>query len=130
MPKNNNKEFKFSIKDDFDFIIEEGNNTSINLRKIAWGDSTNFKLDLRKWVYQDGEERAYKGVTLTEEGGDELANVLVSQGYGDTQKILSDLKKREDFDKPNNIIKMNTDESEDEEYYDPKELLDSIAEGV
>lgn len=123
--KNNNKEFTVDIKPGFDFIIEEGGNTSINLRMISW-NGRDHKLDLRKWTYkEDGQEQAMKGVSLTEEGGNELASVLVEQGYGDTKRIVNAIKKRQEYD--NSLDSINTDEIEEddgsEEYYDPSELF-------
>lgn len=112
--------FTFSMKEGFDFVIEEGNNTSINLRKIAWGDSANHKLDLRKWAYQNGEERAMKGVTLSDEGASELACVLVENGYGDTNRLQKAILKRNG---ETVIEEKPFEDNELEEYYDPKELL-------
>lgn len=120
---NSNKEFKMEILPGFDFIIEEGANTSINLRKISWG-GRDPKLDIRKWSYQDGQERAMKGVGLTNEGANELSNVLVEQGYGDTKRIINAIKQRQDYD--GSINSIETDEDNDdgsEEYYDPSELF-------
>lgn len=120
------KDFTMEIQDGFDHIIEEGQNTSLNLRKINW-NGRGFKLDLRKWNYQDGQERANKGVTLTEDGASELANVLVSEGYGDTKKIIKAIQKRDDYnDSMNHINDVEVEEDDgSEEYYDPSELLSS-----
>ena len=41
------KEFSYEIIPDFDFIIEEGQNNSTNLRKISW-NGREPKLDIRK----------------------------------------------------------------------------------
>ena len=57
-----NKDFSFEIIPDFDFILEEGSNTSVNRRKISW-NGRDPKLDIRKWSYNDGEERMLKGCT-------------------------------------------------------------------
>lgn len=120
--KNNNKEFKMEIKDNFDFILEEGQNTSINLRKISWNDRPA-KLDIRKWNYLDGKETAMKGVGLTDEGAHELAAVLVENGYGDTARLIKALKQRKDYnDNPKQIINAEYDDGE-ESYYDPSELF-------
>ena len=73
--KSNNSSFSFKMEEGFDFVLQEGQNTSTNLRKIAWGDSSEAKIDIRKWSYTNGEERALKGVTLSDDGASELANL-------------------------------------------------------
>lgn len=124
-----NKEFTMEIEDGFDFIIEESGNSSLNLRKISW-NGREPKLDLRKWNYNEGHEIAMKGVTLSDDGADELTGVLVEHGYGDTRRILKALKIRTDYeeaisniDKTDDINSSYDDESE--EYYDPRELLNA-----
>ena len=47
--KSNNSSFSFKMEEGFDFVLQEGQNTSTNLRKIAWGDSSEAKIDIRKW---------------------------------------------------------------------------------
>ena len=122
------KEFVCNIDEKFgDFIIEERGNSSINVRKVSWGEGSAYKLDIRKWLYlEDGTERASKGVTLTDEGVDELTGVLAEQGYGDTKRVLKALSKRDDFDNAyntmNDVEEGIIDEGSDD-YYDPKELL-------
>ena len=122
-----NKEFTMDIQEGFDFIIEESGNSSINLRKISW-NGRDHKLDLRKWNYQDGKERAMKGVTLTDEGADELSGVLVEQGYGDTKRIAKAISKREEY---NDVMQHLNDKEKiiddgSEEYYDPAEILGPV----
>lgn len=125
MARENNKELTMEIKEGFDFIIEESGNSSLNLRMIGW-NGREPKLDLRKWSYADGKERALKGVTLTEKGASELSGVLVEQGYGDTRRIAKALTKRENYEE---VMQHIDDPDEDiyyedsEEYYDPSELL-------
>lgn len=124
-----NKEFTMEIQEGFDFIIEESGNSSVNLRKVSW-NGRPAKLDLRKWSYADGQERALKGVTMSDEGADELTGVLVEQGYGNTKRIAKALTKREEYDE---VMKHIDDVEEDmnddsEDYYDPSELLGSIYE--
>lgn len=122
-----NKEFTMEVKEGFDYIIEESGNSSLNLRKVSW-NGRDFKLDLRKWNYQDGQERAMKGVTLSDDGADELSAVLVEQGYGNTKRIAKALTQREDYDevmKHLNDVEEETDDGS-EEYYDPSELLGSV----
>lgn len=122
------KEFTMDIIPGFDFIIEEGQNTSLNLRKVSW-NGRDAKLDLRKWSYQeDGSERAMKGVTLSDEGADELTCVLTEQGYGNTKRIIKAIQAREDYESAMNTLNDPEDENDDgsEEYYDPSELLGEV----
>ena len=116
----NVKSFSFTKLENFDYILEEQGNTSINLRKIDWGDKGNFKLDIRKWSYQKGQERAMKGITLNKEGADELALALVTEGYGNTSKLRMALENRSD---DNTSYENNYVDDDEEEYYDPKELI-------
>ena len=124
MARDNNKEFTMDILEGFDYIIEESGNSSLNLRKVSW-NGREHKLDLRKWNYQDGQERAMKGVTLSDEGADELSAVLVEQGYGNTKRLLKALTKREEYNESMAHLNDIEEEADDgsEEYYDPSELL-------
>ena len=118
-----NKDFSFEIVPNFDFVLEEGSNTSVNLRKISW-NGREPKLDIRKWSYNDGEERMLKGCTLSDEGGNELACVLVEHGYGDTNRLFKALSQREDFHGEVDTTQSKSQEDdEEEEYYDPSMLL-------
>lgn len=119
-----NKEFTMDIMEGFDYIIEESGNSSLNLRKVSW-NGREPKLDLRKWSYQDGKERAMRGVTLSDDGADELSAVLIEQGYGNTKRIAKAISKRDEYAE---VIKHLDDVEEEiddgsEEYYDPSELL-------
>ena len=118
-----NKDFSFEIAPNFDFVLEEGSNTSVNLRKISW-NGRDPKLDIRKWSYNDGEERMLKGCTLSDEGGNELACVLVEHGYGDTNRLLKALSQRDDFHSTVDVGESKSEEDDsEEEYYDPSMLL-------
>lgn len=125
MAWNSSKEISMEIDKDFDFIIEEGQNTTINLRKISW-NGRPAKLDLRKWSYANGEERAMKGIGLSDEGADTLTKTLVEQGYGKTKDLVLALRNRSDYSVE---YEQDAPESDDgsEEYYDPSELLGGIA---
>ena len=120
-------EFKFEVDKNFgDHVIEERDNLSIIMRKISWGNSGEYKLDIRKYLYTEEGERMNKGISLTDNGANELAKELVSCGYGDTKEIIKALSKREE--NLADLINQCNNESEDEdngseEYYDPKELL-------
>jgi hypothetical protein len=119
------KDLSYSIMPDFDFVIEEGRNTSINLRKVSWNNRPA-KIDLRKWSYEDGgKERALKGVTLTDDGANELGNILVENGYGDTKRLVKAIKQRDDYSDDMNLAEnaTYTDDGSGDEYYDPKELF-------
>ena len=115
--KNSNKEVTMEIIPDFDFILEESGNSSINLRKVGW-NGRDPKIDIRKWSYlEPGEERALKGISLTDNAANELATVLVEQGYGYTRRIAKALEKRDPSDMD------EEDVLEKEEFYDAKSLI-------
>lgn len=119
------KEFVYNIDDSFDYIIDEGGNTSINVRKISWNGKP-YKLDIRRYTYKDGEEQMMKGISLSDEASNELTKVLIDNGYGNTRYIINSLKNRDDFKESlleDNSSDLNNTDDEDEEYYDPKELL-------
>ena len=123
MAWNKDKEFSMEIEKGFDFVLEEGANTSINLRRISW-NGRPAKIDIRKWTYKDGEEHAMKGVGLSDEGANELTGVLVEQGFGETRRIIEAIKKRNDYDGSiNTSVISSHDDDGQEEYYDPSELL-------
>ncbi len=121
--------FEYEVDKEFDHVIDEKGNSFIALRKIQWGGKGDFKLDLRKWyISSTGEETVGKGVSfLTEEGPHELAKVLVDNGYGHTNEILSGIYHREDFEECLQGLRDGVDiannKSNDEDYYDPEELL-------
>ena len=120
-------EIKYDVDQSFgDFIIEEGPNTSTNLRFISWNDRPH-KLDLRKYTFKDGKERPMKGITLSDKGGHELTQVFVQKGYGDTFELVKSLSRRDDFDPA--MITSEYQEAKEKEktegYYDPSELLGS-----
>lgn len=119
------KEFAYDIDDSFDYIIDEGGNTSINVRKISWNGKP-YKLDIRRYTYKDGQETMMKGISLSDEASNELTKVLIDNGYGNTRYIINSLKNRDDFKESlleDNPSDLNNTDDEDEEYYDPKELL-------
>ena len=117
-------DIKFEIHDNFDHIIEEKGNTFIALRKLSW-NGREPKYDIRKWYNTtDGETRPDKGVGLSEEGIDELTNILLSQGFGKTDEILEAIKDRDDFERSyDKVIKGIIFDDEDDTFYDPREVL-------
>ena len=118
------KEFTYTVNPEFDYIIEETNNTTIAVRKISWNGRPE-KLDIRKYMYSNGEERMRKGISLTDDGADELTHVLVDNGYGNTKKIIKGIRNRMDYQKALDTIDIDEDLEDDgsEDYYDPSELL-------
>ncbi len=121
-----NGNFKYAIDKDFDHTIDEKGNTFIALRKIAWGDSENYKLDLRKYYTTEDGERMNKGVSfLTDEGPNELARVLIDTGYGNAMDIAESIKNN----RPDIMELLASDldkikaESNTGDFYDPRELL-------
>ena len=116
--------FSYEIDKNFDYVISEGANTSIILRRISWNGNP-FKVDLRKYRYKDGKEIMDKGISLSDEAADTLTETLAENGYGNTKKILRGIKNRKDY-----IEALDTIDDVDsfydtgeEEYYDPSELL-------
>lgn len=86
---NNNKEFKYEVDPNFDFVLEEHANTFISLRKIKWGDRTESKLDIRKYIATEEGERMMKGCSLSDEGADELTKIMIEEGYGKDNEIFN-----------------------------------------
>lgn len=131
------KEFHLEIDDTVNEVIDEGSgNSFIALRKLRWTPTSNFRLDIRKWIVNsDGEEIAGKGVSfITDDGPANLIEVLLKHGYGDTRKTLNGLKDREDFAlaikeivTENKIdldsITIPSIDSLDADYYDPKSII-------
>lgn len=125
-------DFKYSIDELYNYIIEEKGNTFIALRKIAWGDSDNYRLDLRKYYNTEEGERMSKGVSFSDEAADELVNTLTSTGYGDTKEIIDNIKNRDNFFTAlsQSIGKENIPDTDMEisieEMYDPREMFKAI----
>lgn len=88
---NKDKEFKYSVDPNFDFVLEERANTYIALRKIKWGENSEPKIDIRKYVATEEGERMMKGCSMSDEGANELAKVLVQQGYGKDKDIFESI---------------------------------------
>lgn len=119
-------EFKYAIDKSFDHTIDEKGNTFIALRKIAWGNSEEYKLDLRKYYATAEGETMSKGVSfLTEDGPNELVNVLLQEGYGEPMAIAETIKNsRPDIME---LLAADIDKIKEEansDFYDPRELLE------
>lgn len=119
----------------FDHVVQEHGNTYISVRKCTWGDNGDPKVDIRKYVTRtDGTEQMMKGCSLSEDGTNELTNVLVEEGYGDTERMLSSMQEREGFLKDlgraatgNNkdmLMKIFPGENFDDEELDDEEYID------
>lgn len=108
--------YKYTIIDGIDHLIDEKGNSFISMRKMYWGDNPDSaKLEIRKYYNNsDGSEKPSKGVTfLTEDGPHNLTHALVGMGYGNTTKVLESLSERDDFRKSlNNVL------NENDEFYD------------
>lgn len=125
------KEFTYTVDSDFDYTIDEKGNTFIALRKIDWGNKGEYKLDLRKYYASETGETMSKGLSfLTEEGPDELTKVLIETGYGDAEELANaiidnrpELLGRICNEMNRRGITANDIEYEDEEFYDPEELI-------
>ena len=129
-----------TIIDSFDHVLQERNNQYVSIRKVKWTDDGDIFYDIRKYrTESDGSERILKGVSLGEDGVNELTHVLTEEGFGDTRTIINNIKDREDFnaslvrslsDDDLDVIKqafpdmeLPTDKVLDEEFYDIRKEL-------
>lgn len=131
-------DIKYTIHDEFDKVFDEKGNTFLALRKISWGEKSQPKFDLRKWyIGKDGIETVGKGFSfLTEEGPHDLTHVLLESGFGNTKKIIDNIKDRDDFNSAlissigkeelanNGLEYIESDPEEDDNLYDPKVIFD------
>lgn len=127
------KEFTFTVDSDFDYTIDEKGNTFIALRKIDWGNKGEYKLDLRKYYASETGETMSKGLSfLTDDGPDELTKVLIETGYGDDEEIANTIidnrpelmgRLCNEMNKRGLSASDFETEYEDEEFYDPEEIL-------
>lgn len=136
----NTKPFSYEVDPEYDYVLEEKGNTYTALRKIKWGDSEEYKLDIRKYYATEEGERMAKGCSLmSEEGADELTKVLIETGYGQDKELYETiLEKRPEL--VSRFIKYISDDSdpemlmahretfpieddEEEDYYDLEEVI-------
>ena len=112
---------KFNLNTSDEFVFDEKGNTILSLRWESWNGREE-KLALRKcYIDKEGNETPNKGFSfLTEDGPHSLAEELVRRGYGDTNTIVSELKKRDDIGK-----KLDDVETYEDEYFDPQSLFAS-----
>jgi hypothetical protein len=130
--------FEYTVDSSFDYTIDEKGNTYIALRKIDWGNKGDYKLDLRKY-YASGEgEKMAKGVSFGDDAADELVKVLLDTGYGDDMEVANSIienrpyilgKIKMELDNNPFLVKRLEKEvipnidNEEEEFYDPEELM-------
>lgn len=92
-------DFSYEVDPTFDFTLDEKGNKFMALRKIKWGSSEEYKLDLRNYVATEEGERMLKGCTfISDEGAHELTSILIEQGYGHADTIADKISEsREDI---------------------------------
>lgn len=128
-------EFKYEFDPNFDFVLEEKANVFVALRKVKWGDSDEFKVDIRKYISTDHGEQMKKGCTfISDNGVNELTKVLLEQGYGQPDDIINticdsrpdiaveiakNVAGQVDVDK---VISLTVDQAT-QEYYDMREVI-------
>ena len=123
--RNNEKSDSFTYTvGDIDEVVDSKGNSVIMLRTVAWGENGKEKLELRKWIVDINEEKPLKGVAfLTEDGPDNLVNVLLDKGYGKTDEVLEVLSTREDFKDALSELNKPKNAKKSSRYSDPKEIL-------
>jgi len=128
--------FTFEFDPEFDFTLEEKANTYLALRRVKWGNSSEFKLDLRKYQATETGERMLKGCTfISDEGANELAKVLIGQGFGRDDELVATIKESRpklyaEFVKDIKDISMDDAKSlveselkDEDTYYDLREVI-------
>ena len=118
-------------------IVEEKGNQYTALRYVQWikegdePDPAKARLEIRRWLIdKDGTERANKGVVfMTEEGPNQLVEVMTDKGYGRTKLVLKSLIKRDDFkESVTNLEKDDDIDTSSGEYFDMRDMLLSYSE--
>jgi hypothetical protein len=133
MPFKKGQPVSFEInKEGINEIIDEKNNVALMLREVAWNGREKH-LELRKWIIDVDKEQPMKGVSfITPEGPSNLVDALVKNGYGETKNVLHELSSRDDFNdalvqtvgkKKVEKAKNTTVVVNEDEYYDPKEVI-------
>lgn len=120
--KKDTKDFLYHVGD-IDEVIDTKGNQVILLRKIAWGENKE-KLELRRWIVDLKKESPLKGVTfLTDDGPNNLTNVLLKLGYGNTKELLKTLSEREDFLEALSTYDKKIEGKKSTNYIDPKDII-------
>lgn len=80
-------------------IIDDGEGgTYLAIREVRWGPDKQYKLDIRRYLMKDEEEKPLKGVSFSnKDTADQVAESLVDIGYGKTSILLEALQKRDDY---------------------------------
>lgn len=134
MPFKKDGNISFEIKEDgINELIDERNNSILALREVAW-NGRQFHLELRKWIVDETGDKPMKGTSfLTEDGPNNLVNTMTKLGFGTTEKILTNIKYRDDFEdslvkvigkKKVSKAKEETIEISEDDYFDPESLKD------
>lgn len=131
--KNFKSNLHFKFFGGLDEIVDEKGSMYIALRKTAWYNEgkepteDKAKIEIRKWQVEDGEsatDSPRRGVTfLTEEGPHNLVEAMVKHGFGDTKKVLNQLKHREDFPDAVQHMYDNDEDTNNGEFFDAREML-------
>lgn len=119
--------FEYKINEEFGTeLIGEGGNVFIAMRKIAWGNRDE-KLDIRKYsINNDGNEVMMKGVSLSDDEANTLAEKLVERGYGDRKKILETIYKEDRIKILPFIIIKDEDFENEKELFTPDDILEDL----
>lgn len=130
-------EFKYEVDPEFDYLIEEKGNQALFFRRVSW-NGRDAKPEIRKWYVDGTSETPGKGFSfMTEEGPNELIKTMTELGYGNTEEVLENISKRDDF--PVAVKKVlgkgveelteEYDSIELEDVYDPRALDLDILDG-
>lgn len=130
-------EFKYEVDPEFDYLIEEKGNQALFFRRVSW-NGRDAKPEIRKWYVDGTSETPGKGFSfMTEEGPNELIKTMTELGYGNTEELLENISKRDDF--PVAVKKVlgkgveelteEYDSIELEDVYDPRALDLDILDG-
>lgn len=133
-------------KEGIDHILSEKGDLFLALREIRWSPDKPFKLDLRHYKSDENGDITLKGCSFTDDDADELTSVLIKEGFGDNDELLDTITEyrpdlcralktalNSDIDIPEKDARvqlyerrMKTDEAESDydEYYDPRRLLE------
>lgn len=88
--------FEIMDEDPYENVFDSKGSQILAMRNVSWNGNEP-KLELRKWNSKDDGDFPMKGFSfLTEEGPDNLAEVLIRNGYGDTATLLDLLMEREE----------------------------------
>lgn len=123
----------YHLHDGIDVVLDEKGDQFIALRKVQWAGKNattiepnpeKAKYEIRRWKVTPEGETPLKGVTfLTDEGPNDAALGLVKNGYGNTTDLLLTLKERDNFESSVKGIYSETDNDNDGEYFDAREML-------